>query len=419
MGRQSGFTGIKGDEWSYMKACGGGYQEVKSSIQMAHAVDLDAPAHTSLTTTQLHELLGAIYQGCMEPLPWADALIHLRCILAANWVTLILRPASDTRKALIVNSGPNGAFMETGRYATHSAFMLDPFNNLPPDQIVDVDEVLGVRQWLDSEFYRQFIEPADIRYMIGADMMTPDGAECRWRICRPPSAAAFSAQDKAWCETLLPHIKRAVQLHSRLERIESERALYATTIDRMLLGTVVFDESGSIIRVNRPAEDMLAQTDGLRICGGHLEASYARENAKLQALVRRALADTGSSVSAMGQAMSVTRPSGRGKLGIVVRANQANEWSEGPHRAAVTVFIRDPEQKSMAASREMIQQLFEFTPSEASVAILLADGMTLDEVADKLGIRKNTARAHLRSIFSKTGVKRQTSLVRLLLGSVS
>jgi DNA-binding CsgD family transcriptional regulator len=82
------------------------------------------------------------------------------------------------------------------------------------------------------------------------------------------------------------------------------------------------------------------------------------------------------------------------------------------------VFIRDPEQKSVA-SRDVIQQLFELTPAEASLALLLADGMTLDEAADQLDIRKNTARAHLRSIFAKTGVTRQTSLVRLLLGSVT
>jgi DNA-binding CsgD family transcriptional regulator len=34
-------------------------------------------------------------------------------------------------------------------------------------------------------------------------------------------------------------------------------------------------------------------------------------------------------------------------------------------------------------------------------------------------VRKNTARAHLRSIFSKTGVTRQTTLIRLVLSSVA
>ena len=42
----------------------------------------------------------------------------------------------------------------------------------------------------------------------------------------------------------------------------------------------------------------------------------------------------------------------------------------------------------------------------------------LEEAAEALNIRRNTARAHLRSIFSKTGVRRQTELVRLFLNSV-
>jgi DNA-binding CsgD family transcriptional regulator len=59
------------------------------------------------------------------------------------------------------------------------------------------------------------------------------------------------------------------------------------------------------------------------------------------------------------------------------------------------------------------------TPAEALLSLQLAEGLTLDEAADQLNIRKNTARAHLRSIFSKTSVTRQTSLVSLLLNSMT
>ncbi|MNE33064.1 hypothetical protein D3C80_1267090 [compost metagenome] len=44
--------------------------------------------------------------------------------------------------------------------------------------------------------------------------------------------------------------------------------------------------------------------------------------------------------------------------------------------------------------------------------------MSLEEASERLNIRRNTARAHLRSIFSKTGVRRQTELVRIMLNSV-
>ena len=53
------------------------------------------------------------------------------------------------------------------------------------------------------------------------------------------------------------------------------------------------------------------------------------------------------------------------------------------------------------------------------MALKLVDGASLEEVAEELSIRRNTARAHLRAIFSKTGVRRQTELVRILLNSVA
>lgn len=46
------------------------------------------------------------------------------------------------------------------------------------------------------------------------------------------------------------------------------------------------------------------------------------------------------------------------------------------------------------------------------------DGLTPDEAAETLGIRKNAARAHLRGIFGKTGATRQAVLVKTLLNSV-
>jgi DNA-binding CsgD family transcriptional regulator len=53
------------------------------------------------------------------------------------------------------------------------------------------------------------------------------------------------------------------------------------------------------------------------------------------------------------------------------------------------------------------------------LATALARGLSLDEAAVELGIARNTARAHLRAIFAKTGATRQAGLVRLVLRSVA
>jgi DNA-binding CsgD family transcriptional regulator len=49
------------------------------------------------------------------------------------------------------------------------------------------------------------------------------------------------------------------------------------------------------------------------------------------------------------------------------------------------------------------------------VAGELVAGRTLAQTSRRLGIRPETARTHLKRVFSKTGVSRQAELVRLLL----
>src|SRR5882762_1231508 len=70
-------------------------------------------------------------------------------------------------------------------------FTLDPFMNLPSDRIVTADEMVGESNWLNSEYYKQFCEPAGVRYVMGADIHTEEGSECRLRICRPSEARPF------------------------------------------------------------------------------------------------------------------------------------------------------------------------------------------------------------------------------------
>ncbi len=81
------------------------------------------------------------------------------------------------------------------------------------------------------------------------------------------------------------------------------------------------------------------------------------------------------------------------------------------------MFFRDPDIPT-SPERDVIRQIFGFTPAEAMLSMELINGRSLDEAAEVIGIRRNTARAHLRSIFIKAGVTRQSELLRVLLNGV-
>jgi len=375
-------------------------------------------AESMLTIEQFSKLVAMIYEGPMEPIPWGGALEAIRGLLGANYVTFILRSPASGRAGLMVHASPQGTVLPGEASYNNYYYALDPFVDLPPDRIVTVDELLGDGFWRTSEMYQQFHKPFDVGYLMGADLHTDEGVECRLRVCRSHDSPSFTARDKAVCSALLPHLKRAVRLHSKFDVVESERTLYASAFDRMLVGMVILDESGSIMKTNLAADEMIAEQDGIRRKNNGLEISYSLENRKLQTFIQQALGERAGHTPGIVQAMSVTRPSGKAKLGILVRKIAFNEWSEdNARRPACAVFIRDPDRKSQA-SDEIVRKLFDLTPAEAALALALANGSTLEEAAEELGISKNTARAHLRAIFSKTGATRQATLVRTLLNSV-
>ncbi|SFV17278.1 helix-turn-helix transcriptional regulator [Pseudoduganella namucuonensis] len=363
-------------------------------------------------------LVGLIYEGPMESIPWQAALEEIRLLFSANHALLILRPTSAQERGLTIRASGGQPIVTPSDYYDYG-YALDPFVGLAESRITTVDDLIGAEHWTSSEFFLQFVQPADIRYIMGANFRTRGGVDCRFRVCRPLSAGKFTDEDMALAQLTLPHFNRAVHLHTRLDLLTSERELYSSTVDRMMVGTLLFDETLTLLRVNSVAQDMLAEKDGLELRQGGLVATYlSAENQELQRLIAKALAPSPAGAAPrLTEAVALTRPSGRSKLGVVVNAIPLNEWSEGRHRPAVVVYLRDPDRKS-DASTAVLRRLFDFTPAEAELALLLSSGKTLDEAAEVLGIRKNTVRAQLRSIFSKTGVTRQTALVHVLLNSV-
>lgn len=390
-----------------------GAQPRRSSFDTLELSDAEYP----LGQAALDQLLTAIYDGVNESPPWSSALELMRETLRAAHVTLMLRPPSAESTGVMINTG------EVDDRATESYerqfFAVDPFVGLPPGEVVSAEELMGRDQWRKSVMYREYLKPLNIGHLLGADITTRDGIECRLRATRAEAEETFSDADKMIFRILLPHLERSIRLHARLDTLECERQLYSGAVNRLLLGMVHFSHEGSIIDLNDEAQRILSEKDGISRAGKGLAASSRSENQELQRLINDAISGSVSPASpGIAEAMSITRPSGRSQIGIVVRSIPFDTFSESKQRPAAAVYLRDPDGGHAQPSQEVVRRVFGLTRMEAALAILLAEGYTLDEAAEKLNVRRNTARTHLRSIFGKTGVTRQTMLVRMLLNSV-
>lgn len=362
------------------------------------------------------QIIGQIYDAALDTRRLVLALRQIRQLFKANFVTLILRSSDEAYiSPMIVAGNVDGEGEITDYTFYHDT---EPFRSLAIDQVFTIEDFMTESEWTRSAFYLLNCCPYDVYHLLGVDISTPDGGKLRFRISRPKSEPKFSASARAMCKALVPHLRRALHMQSLLDRSESLGSLYSQTISRLSVATLLLDESGRVLQFNPVAREILVSNDGLKLVGGRLEATYPSDNRELQRLVRQVLSRQGQDGRSVAEAISISRPSGRVSLGVVVEPIPTHELlMDGKGQPAAVVYIRDAVGKSLVSSA-MIKQLYNLTPAETCLALELANGLSLEEAAEFLNIRHNTARAHLRAIFSKTGVRRQTDLVRIMLNSV-
>lgn len=368
-----------------------------------------------LTLDEYDRIVGRIYSGALHTEHLYDGLEELRVLFAARFVSLILHVSEAEDVALMLVAGSQQV---EGRVALFKYFPSDtPLARLPVDRVLCIEDLMSMTEWENSRYYREYARPSDVYHVMGADLATQSGI-IGFRVARAHGQPAFSDKDKALCSRLLPHLRCSLDFHDLLDRRESMGNLYSEAVNRLSIASMVLDEAGNILQLNAVARALLEQADGLKRVGSRLEASYPSDNRELYRFIRYAAESRANLASEpVSAALSIARPSGQVGLGVVIEPIRNSGWVEGRGQPVVMVYVRDA-MGGVQMSNELAQQLFTFTPAETTLALQLANGLSLEEAAEKLGITRNTGRAHLRSIFAKTGIKRQAELVKVLLNSI-
>ena len=189
-------------------------------------------------------------------------------------------------------------------------------------------------------------------------------------------------------------------------------------LDLLNIGLVVCSASAELLVANQTADQILQTRDGLGLDAAGALSTTHDDSTSLKDLVRSvATAPPGQEVVRRDSAFAVQRSAGKRPLTIFVRAVKAKSDAPSANEAAVLVMILDSAQPIETAETEL-RQLYAFTTTEARLANHLMEGLSLEDCCSAMGIRRTTARMHLRNIFAKTGVRRQGELVSLLLKSI-
>jgi DNA-binding CsgD family transcriptional regulator len=363
-------------------------------------------------------LIDQIYEAALDPGSWPVVLKALSEMLGGVGCALSVEHPTDSKEGMIFahDQDPDAARLYREYY-----FRVDPW--LPsflPAPGYSRFGPLSESEMIRTEIFNDWMHPQGLlpdpglvtTLHLASDAGDFSGLNLYGRRGgRSPGGTA-----RKLCGLLAPHLRHAVSVTRLATALQTERRRSQDMFDRLPVAAALVNARGRVVWLNEPCRRLVAEADGIAIGRDGFEAALPAETRQLRRSIAGALQTAQDASSTAGDVIFLSRPSGRRSLSALVFPIPPGAKQGFDSDPCVGVFVSDPERR-VELPVDTLRRLYGLTPAEARLTVLLASGTRLQAAADELGIRINTARHHLKQVFTKTRTGTQSALIHLLLTS--
>ena len=284
---------------------------------------------------------------------------------------------------------------------------------LAEGELAHVGELYTERERRTSATYNEAVLPHGTADSLNVRLEGPSGLRVSFLVGNTVERGGWTSGQIQIVQSVLPHIRQFARVRDALG---TARALGAT-LEELLgndgIGVVQVDGRGRIRACNDAALEVLRRGDGLRDEGGFLRARMSADDAWLQRLLAGALPADGS--PAVSGATSVRRPAAASLvLSVTPLAARGDAW---PGRPGALVLVETAAGRQPRMAPGQVAAALGLTPEQGRLAVEVATGRSVREIAEAAGSTENAVRMRLKRIYRRTGVRGRPGLVRLALSA--
>jgi len=259
-------------------------------------------------------------------------------------------------------------------------------------------------EFTDEEYYR-----AQSKYGLGrtciVGLSSPSDLVC-FTLHRRLDEDPFDVEDETVFRAMRDRLMVSAQIMWNAGAHRIEGMLEAFQMAR--IGAVFFDRFGKVRSTNAAAERMLGNE--LQISGGELRSKVHAETVRIRQRMKAILTESWLDPR-LAEPIQIHREAARP---ILLRIQRLGGNFPDVFSPSVGVCLMETLDPPKASESTSIAGALGLTQTQAALAGMLADGISLRDAAEMRGISYETARTHLRAIFAKVGVGRQSELVALV-----
>ena len=364
---------------------------------------------------ELSELLDILYDAAADPSLWDLFLGRLAAHSEATSAALVVR---NKERAVFGVSGswkldPEGARLYEQHYHAYDVWA----EKLAGEQDCNAyiaEGLCPLAELRATEFYNDLLRKVGIEHAMFAIPENSKSSLASVSLYRDKSREEFQESDLEILRFLTPHLRRAFKLHTSFSELRTHAEGVEAGLNTCATPVILLAPNGRIVFMNRSALGLIAEKDGLTAESTGLRAERTGESNLLTKSIDQATRISSSPGDLVGGTLLISRRC-RPPLQVFVTPIRNSSFNT-TGKVAVAVFISDPLRLPRPTSA-ILRARYGLTPAECRVALLLADGHAPKEIAGTIGVKVETVRSQLKSVFSKTAVTRQSELVRLVLSN--
>lgn len=363
------------------------------------------------------ELLEVLYSAPLQQERWVQFLALLSQHTGSEASVLL---CANSRQALSVSAQAGSVRFDDQAYSERYAGT-DPFRGpVLRNSLCGVfqgDELLPNEGLLLTDLYRDLLAPIGLRYTTHVVLTVNVRRLEVVTIARTLDQGAMHEDCNRLLNLLLPHVQKALEIRQVLGVAQHHLAGAEAMADASATPTFLLTRTGRLLHLNVAGRTLLEQGDALTVRDGALTATHAGCREPLRRLFHdAALPDCpnwpSSTFDKPAHAFSLERSSGLQPLQLL--ASPLPPGNRQHSKADLVLLVTDPGQP-VNYPDGVLRALYGLTPAETEIANGLLTGYTLDEIACLRKVSIGTVRQQLKTIMSKTGVSRQSDLVKLLM----
>jgi DNA-binding CsgD family transcriptional regulator len=365
-----------------------------------------------MNENRLYELIGEIYERCLDPARASDVGRTIEHALGIDSSIHFISERSSGKIVRLLSASDN---FDSDARCDYAAYYHDRniwFRRALPHPVPFLqrgEELIAESDFLRTEFCADWCSRVDIFHMIGCTYFLPDGMVGGSGVHRTRRQGAFDDADKQLYKILMEHFARAVQLSLRLDISARQAAIAPEIVEALDLGVILVNADRRVLQANRIAEAVLARRQWLTVVDGRLRTIHHGSLGLLSWRIAEA-ARTGTGGGLDPGTVLRLRASGGDALPILIAPFRVANGAWGTRQPTAALLFRDPDNTALPKASQ-IAAVYGLSPAEGRLVALLVTGKSLTEAARCAGISLNTAKTQLKSVFARTDFTRQTDLV--------